>query len=70
MSCMRQIGGFKFILVFKIFYTIRYLVFNIQLVRPNSIQYFSFLNTELYSVFGIQILSIPNSIQYSVFYDF
>ena len=50
--------------------TIRYLVFGIQIVRPNStirIKYSDFLDTEYYSVFGIRIFSIPNSIQYSVF---
>ena len=49
----------------KMLYTIRYLVFGIQIVKPNSticIWYSNFLDTEQYSVFSIQIFSIQNSI--------
>ena len=49
---------------------VSYLVFGIQIVRPNStihIRYSDYLKTEEYSVFGIRIFSILNSIWYSVF---
>ena len=65
-------GSLSFIF-FKILYTIRYLVFDIRIVGPNSnirIRYLDILDTKQYSVFGIQIFSIGNSIQYSVFGDF
>ena len=50
---------------FFLFIIIWYLVFGIQIFRPNStisIQYSYFLDNEKYLVFGIRISSIPNSI--------
>ena len=54
-------------------YTIRYLVFGIQIVGLNTtihIWHLYFLNTEQYLVFGIQIFSMTNIIEYLVFGDF
>ena len=56
-------------------YTIRYLVFGIQIVRPNSticIRYSNFLDTEQYSAFGIFGFSqygIVFNIRYLVIYE-
>ena len=68
-----KFGYFSCLFPPKILYTIRYSVFGIRIVRPNSsirIRCSDFLNTKLYLAFGIWIFSIANSIQYSVFGDF